>query len=82
MKHMKISFSVNDWVEQELELITDDYTPKEIFEMLEQGRVLTSIQKGGDLVMVLDGDIVTIGKVISSESGDGTYFDFELLEAE
>jgi len=77
---MKIAFSINDWTEQELELTTDDYTPEEVFDMLKQGKALTSVQNGGEVIMVEDNEFITVGKVISSEPGDGTHFDFELIE--
>jgi len=77
---MKIAFSINDWCEQQLELTTDEFTPEEVFAMIQGGDVLTSIQEGGDLVLVDDTGIRTIGTVISSEPGDGEYFDFAILD--
>lgn len=78
-KRMKIAFSINDWTEQELELTTDDYTLEEVFGMLERGEAVTSLQEGGEVLVVEKGELVKVAKVVSNEQGDGSYFDFELL---
>jgi len=78
-KRMRIAFSINDWTEQEIEITNPYYTQEQVFDMLKRGEVLTSIQEGGDLIMVKDGKIEKIGTIVSNEPGDGDYFDHELL---
>lgn len=78
-KKLKIAFSINDWTYQQLELTTDEFTPEQVFEMLENGEVFTTVQEGGPLMLVKDGRFEKIGIVVSNEPGDGEYFDFELM---
>ena len=78
-KRMKIAFSINDWTEQEILITSAYYTQQQVFEMMKHGEVFTSIQEGGDLIMVKDGKVEKVGEVVTNEQGDGDFFDYELL---
>ncbi len=81
MKSIKISFSINGWVEQQINLTTDEYTPEQVMEMIEAGEVLTSISSTGDLVLVNDGKIKKIGEIVDTVFNDGEMFDFDLNDS-
>ena len=79
-KQLKIAFSINSWTEQVIELETDEYTQEEVFDMIQNGTALTTIQEGGDVIAFEDGRLKKIGTVVTNEMGDGEYFDHELLD--
>jgi hypothetical protein len=73
---MQIVFSMAGWCEQELMIMDDDYSPQDIVDMLNNNQAFTSLQEGGDII-VLNKDFAAIATIITTEP-EGEYFDFEL----
>jgi len=78
---MEIAFSMSGWTTQQIELDPDcEFSQQEVFAMLEEGKVLTSLQANGELLYVADGSLRTLGYVVDNDP-EAEYFDFELKDA-
>ncbi len=78
MKRLYITYGVGGWVEQEIQLHTDEYTPEQVIEMLKSGKILTSINAPAPLVVLKDDGFEEIGEIIDSTLEGDNFFDFEL----
>jgi len=77
-KRIGIAFSVSGTCYQTIELNDDcTYTPDEVLEMLNSGDAITSVQEGGDLVIIGGAEWNVIGEVTQAAM-DSEYSDFEL----
>lgn len=74
--HIKISFTANGYIDQDV-LITDhDYTYEHVLHGLQEGYIITAIQEGGELVDVTDGAWKVIGTIVETlPSMEYTHFD-------
>ena len=80
MKTFRVSFNVMGVCNQYIELNDDcNLTENELADLLEKGDVLTSVQEGGDVVLMADGKFTVIGKVVSADI-DGEYEMFDVEE--
>jgi len=75
-KRLDVTFSVQGWVKQEIE-VADGVDPIHVAAMLESGEAFTTIQNGGEVITIADGHVITLGTVVGSDP-DLEYFDFEL----
>jgi spore germination protein GerM len=76
MKEVSITFNVSGWVTQILE-VDDDITEQGLQELIEglgDGRFVTTIQEGGE---VLDEDMKRVGLVVDVDNNI-EYSDFEI----
>ncbi len=76
---INIKFSATGWFDQTIEITNPKYqdlTKQEILDNLEQGVFITTVQEGGSVITFEDGEMVTVGKVLSSDS-NCDYEDFE-----
>ena len=74
MKKFKLSFLVQGHVDQTIEITNKDYIPNEIIKMLNNGKILTTIQNGGKII--IDENGIEIGKIINIDNWL-EYSDFE-----
>lgn len=74
-KEIDISFLVQGHINQTIELF-DDYEHINVVEGLEAGTVMTTVQEGGDVLGVVDGNLITIGKVVNVDN-NLEYEDYE-----
>lgn len=82
MKTFKVSFNVMGVCNQYIELNDDcGLDENELADLLESGDVLTSVQEGGDVVLMKDGKFTVIGKVTFVDI-DGEYEMFDVEEEE
>lgn len=82
MKTFKVSFNVMGVCNQYIELNDDcGLDENELADLLESGDVLTSVQEGGDVVLMKDGEFTVIGKVTFVDI-DGEYEMFDVEEEE
>ena len=72
---MKITFSVEGSVSQEIQIIDPNITPTQLQRLLNKGIVATTIQEGGSVDLIKSGKV--IGKVLSVEN-NCSYFDYEV----
>tara|TARA_Y100000034_G_C6902213_1_gene417528 strand:+ start:3502 stop:4035 length:534 start_codon:yes stop_codon:yes gene_type:complete len=67
----EVSFTAQGHIEQTLQIVDNKYTPDKVMELLKSGRAVTTVQDGGDVLLVVmlgeDGDEGVIAKVISSD---------------
>ena len=83
MKTVNITFGVQGYVTQKVELTNPDYTPEQIQQLLNEGNALTTIQKGGDLCLYTeDGDEIVLGKIVSVEPTEHLEYDEFEVEVE
>lgn len=75
MKETKIGFSVSGFVTQRIEL-----SKPELFsiEKLNEGKIITTIQEGGDVLLLENGQFQIIGKVVDIDNNLEylEYFDY------
>ena len=74
-----IVFSMSGWCQQELMITDDDYSPLDIVDMLNNNQAFTSLQEGGE-VIVLNKEFAPIATIVATEP-EGEYFDFELKDS-
>ncbi len=75
-KTCEIVFSVSGWVEQTIEILDEKYTAAKIVKGLESGSICTSIQEGGEVILIdKKGNTRIIGKVIDVDN-NCEYMDF------
>jgi hypothetical protein len=77
MPNMKIKFSVSGVVEQEVKMIDPLISRSALQQLLNTGKVVTTIQEGGTVEFLKDGEV--IGKVVSVDN-ECSYEDFEVKE--
>jgi hypothetical protein len=76
MKNVDITFNVQGHITQKVELTNPDYTPEQVQELLNEGKALTTIQKGGDICLYTeDGDEIVLGKVVAVEPTENLQYD-------
>ena len=68
MKRLRISHTINRKVTQTIQLYTEEYEPWQVIEMLNSGKILTSLQPDGPLVLIANGAHKTIGKIIDTDN--------------
>ena len=78
MKTVDISFLVQGHITQTIELPPDcNLTGDEIIEQLDSGKMLTTIQEGGDVIMVNSEGIDIVASVLNVDN-ELEYSDYEL----
>lgn len=74
---MKLTFSVQGYIEQEIEITNRKYTEKKVLSLLNRGLAATTIQEGGRVVFYTkEGKEVILGKVVNVDN-NLEYFDFD-----
>jgi hypothetical protein len=71
----ELSFSVQGYVKQIIEIVDPKYTPKKILKGLQQGTIYTTIQEDGNVEIIKNGHVV--GKVVNVDN-ECEYFQYEL----
>jgi hypothetical protein len=72
---MKITFSVEGDVSQEIQITDPKITPSTLQTLFDTGKVITTIQEGGTIELIESGKI--IGKVLSVEN-NCSYSDYKV----
>ena len=79
VREIKVTFSVSGTCTQTIELSGTEYGLLTIEEALNDGRLVTTVQESGDLMLRFD--MKTVGKIVSSDV-DAEYSEFSVEEIE
>lgn len=76
-----ITFNIQGYITQKVELTNPNYTPKQVQELLNEGKILTTITKGSDVCFYTeDGDEIVLGKIVSVEPTENLQYDEFVVE--
>ena len=78
MKTLEITFGVQGWVKQIVE-VPDNINTEELKGKLNSNMALTTIQEGGEIIEFPNGEEIMIGEV-KSVNNECEYTDFEVRE--
>ncbi len=67
-QHIKINFTANGYVDQDILITDENYSPEQVITGLQNDSIVTTMQEGGDVVDVSNGDWYIIGTVVATES--------------
>ena len=82
MKTVDITFCVQGYIKQTVELTNDNYTPEQVQDLLDKGEALTTIQEGGNVCLYdAEGNEIVLGKVVNVDN-NLEYDDFDVEEGE
>jgi len=75
-KEVEVTFNVTGGFRQTIEILTTD-TPRQFIQKLNDGEYLTTMGDSRDVVEIVEGKIEKVGKIVSCDSNDSEYSDFE-----
>lgn len=80
VEEYEVKFSATGWIRQRIQIVDCNLSPDEVQAMLNDGRLITTVQEGGEVLIQGGGELGplhTVGKVISVDN-NMEYTDFEV----